>query len=167
MFSTAGFCVQKIASKWETITLAFKFRFTLKISTRARKHYRGHTALRGGGWPPPGPERYARRPSGQPSQAEVQAVLPSQVSPHGPPSGKWVQRGLVQKGGPLWYGSLARQWCFFDDLGSLWEKNNFWNFWKLMTGNFRRFGDILCILLSFSIVILATAEYWLLVGFRL
>ena len=27
-----------------------------------------------------------------------------------------------------------------------------------MTGNFRRFGDILCILLSFSIVILTTAE---------
>ena len=28
-----------------------------------------------------------------------------------------------------------------------------------MTGNFRCFGDILCILLSFSIVILSTTEY--------
>ena len=27
----------------------------------------------------------------------------------GPARGKWVQRGLVQKGGPLWYGSLVRQ----------------------------------------------------------
>ena len=36
-----------------------------------------------------------------------------------------------------------------------------------MAENFRRFGDILCILLSFSIVILTTAEYGLFVVFRL
>ena len=38
------------------------------------------------------------------------------------------------------------------------RKNKLWYFLKLMTGNVRRFGDILCILLRFSIVILTTSE---------
>ena len=71
---------------------------------------------------------------------------------------KWVQRGLVHKGGPSWGGCRVELCCFLDDLGSFWENNKLWNFLKFMTGNFRCFGDILCILLSFSIVILTTGE---------